>query len=213
MRTVNQYLKNAFFRPILLALILMAFSCTQDTMTGDLDEAETLKATEARATAARPIKAQLDFLFDYVNTPPESIIACGLGPEGPRLFQTLVSGNMSHLGKLEPGLSGDGIPLSGSYFMPVSCSASFTPGLVLTTEYTSVYIAANGDELHAIEYVTITFADANTGTFEGMTEVNGTDSTGRFAGAEGGWELKNGTFNAEPPGAGASWEIRGSITY
>ena len=215
MKTLKSNFKSVFLKTSLLSFVLLAFSCSQDTSSEDLNGAESLKAVEGKAQATRPIKAQLEFQFDYDYTPPTSIVLCGLGfpPEGPALFQTLVSGNMSHLGRLEPGMSGDGIPLSGSHFMPVSCSADVSQGLVLTTVYRSVYVAANGDELHATERVIITFTEERSGTFEGTGEVNGADSTGRFAGASGGWDFMNGIFDALPGGAGASWTMEGEITY
>ena len=194
--------------------LLLAFSCTQDTAPEDLGS-ETLKAIEARVEVFRPMKAQLDFLFDYDNTAEANIVPCpGTPPPGTiptlpngiALFQTIVSGNMTHLGNLQPGAEFDDFknePISGSYLIPQSCDAVDTFPLVYTT-YASVYVAANGDELYALEEVVINFA---TGTFEGLAIIQ--DGEGRFEGASGEWELKNGTFD----GVGASWEIEGEITY
>ncbi len=71
------------------------------------------------------------------------------------LFKTIVSGKMSHLGNLQPGFEfneDDNEPISGSWFIPVSCYP--LNQTTINTVYRSVYVAANGDELHAVEEVT-----------------------------------------------------------
>ncbi|MDM9632680.1 hypothetical protein [Robiginitalea aurantiaca] len=217
MKTINSYLKNLFFGTSILAVLALAFSCTEDTASEDIGSEE-LNAVSIKGKKARPIKAQLDFLFDYENTAPANIVPCpgtpppGTIPELPNgfaLFQTIVSGNMAHLGNLQPGSEFDddkNEPISGSYLIPQTCDAIGTFPFEVRTTYLSVYVAANGDELHALENVRINFA---TGTFEGEAEVQIHDGNGRFKNATGKWVLKNGTFDS----VGASWEIEGEITY
>ena len=156
-------------------------------------------------------KAKLNFDFDYSN--PTNIVPC-IPIQGVALFKTIVSGKMSHLGNLQPGLEfneDDNEPISGSWFIPVSCTPK--DQTTINTVYRSVYVAANGDELHAVEEVTLTFTSPRGGTFQGTSTVNGADSTGRFKDASGSWNSVNGVFDALPGGDGASWEIEGEITY
>lgn len=208
MKPIHQPFSKTIFKVALLAVLLFSFSCSQDSSTEDLN------AVYAKGKKSRPIKANLDFIFDYQNTAPQNIVPCpGTPPPPPgqnpiALFQTIVSGNMSHLGNLQPGFEFDdanNVPLSGSYLIPQSCDATTTFPTLVTT-YTSVYVAANGDELHALEEVFINFA---TGTFEGTAVVQEGEGSGRFTNATGTWNLINGTFDP----VGASWEIAGEITY
>ena len=209
MKSINHFISKSLFGPGMLAVLLLAFSCTQDTASENLGSEE-LNAVSVKGKKARPIKARLDFLFDYSNN--INTVEC---VPGVYLFKTIVSGNMSHLGNLQPGLEFDedtNEPISGSYFIPVSCQiVSPPPALVLETEYKSVYVAANGDELHAIENVFLTFTSERTGTFAGTGTIEG--GTGRFQNASGTWESKNGVFDATIEGNSASWEIEGEITY
>lgn len=211
MKPINRYLKNALFRTTLLAIFVLAFSCSQDTSSGDLDGAETLKAVEAKAEKTRPIKGQMDFSFDYSNN--RNIVSCGV--PGVALFKTIVSGNMSHLGNIQPGSEFDedeNEAVIGSYLIPVSCAiAAPPPAVVLNTEYRSVYVAANGDKLYATENVTLTFQSERAGTFVGTVTIDG--GTGRFEGASGYWVSNNGIFDASVEGNSASWEIVGEISY
>lgn len=208
MKPIHQPFSKTIFKVALLAVLLFSFSCSQDSSTEDLN------AVYAKGKKSRPIKANLDFIFDYQNTAPQNIVPCPGTPTPPpgqnpiALFQTIVSGNMAHLGNLQPGFEFDddnNVPLSGSYLIPQSCDATATFPTLVTT-YTSVYVAANGDELHALEEVFINFA---TGTFEGTAVVQEGEGSGRFTNATGTWNLINGTFDP----VGASWEIAGEITY
>ncbi|MGB5316456.1 MAG: hypothetical protein WBN56_10685 [Robiginitalea sp.] len=211
MKPINLYLKNVLFRTSLLAIFILAFSCSQDTSSGDLDGAETLNAVEARAGKTRPIKGQLDFSFDYSND--LNIVSCGV--PGVALFKTIVSGNMSHLGNLQPGSEFDEVlnePVIGSYLIPISCQiVAPPPAVVLNAVYRSVYVAANGDELHATENVLLTFMSERAGTFVGTVTIDG--GTGRFKDATGTWNTNNGIFDASVEGNTASWEIEGEISY
>ena len=210
MKPINHFVTKSLFGAGILAVLLLAFSCTQDTASEDIGSEE-LNAVSIKGKKARPIKAKLEFLFDYANTAPGDIVDCG---GGVLLFRNLISGNMSHLGILEPGQS-DSESSSGSYFMPVSCEiTAFPPALVVETVYTAVYVAANGDELHTEENVTLYFnPDNRTGTFIGTARIDKGKSTGRFQNASGSWNSVNGVFDALPDGDGASWEIEGEITY
>lgn len=206
MKTSTHSFLKAVGTMALVGVLLLFSSCTEEIAS------ENLHAVEAKGKKARPLKAQVNFVFDFQNTAPQNIVPCpGTPPpaegENPiALFQTVVSGNMSHLGNLQPGTAFDdenNIPLSGSYLVPQSCDAT-TTFPVLVSNYSSFYVAANGDTLYASEDVWIDFS---TGTFMGTAVIMG--GTGRFADASGSWELTNGTFD----GVGASWEIIGEITY
>ena len=211
MKPIKHFISKSLFGTGIIAVLLVAFSCTEDIASEDLGSEE-LNAVSLKGKKARPIKAKLEFLFDYSNN--INTVEC---VPGVALFKTVVSGNMSHLGNLQPGLEFDedtNEPINGSYFIPVSCQlASPPPALVLETEYRSVYVAANGDELHATELVTLTFMGERVGTFSGTGTINGDQSTGRFKDASGSWVISNGLFDASIEGNSASWEMEGEITY
>lgn len=142
----------------ILAVFVLASSCTQGISPENLDGFEELNTVQARANVMRPIKEHLEFLFDYANTAPEDRADCG---GVVLLFRNLISGNMSHLGILEPGQSNIGSS-SGSYLIPLNCNiTAFPPALVVETVYTAVYVASNGDELHTEENVTLYFNPDN----------------------------------------------------
>jgi hypothetical protein len=218
MKTIKSLCPNRFIGIAVAALLLISYSCSTETSSVDLKGSLELNGVYAKGKKARPIEAKLHFMFDYENTAGVNIVPCpGAPAQSPganpvALFQTIVSGNMSHLGNLQPGSEFDdaaNVPLVGSYLVPESCDGTSFP--TLETVYNAVYVAANGDELWATENVSITFMDARSGFFVGTSEVVG--GTGRFEGASGAWELKNGIFDALPGGEGASWEIEGEITY
>jgi hypothetical protein len=211
MKTIKQILSRIVPGVALGGFLMFSYSCTQDSAAADIGGAPELNAVYAKGKKARPIKAQLDFAFDFVNTPVADIETCAGGPP-ITLFNSLIQGNLSHLGILLPGQSfpeAENLPVSGSYLTPVSCNSGTFP--TLESVYNGVYVAANGDELYTEESVAITFtnppADFTVGTFEGTAEVIG--GTGRFEGASGQWALIGGTF-----GDGiANWEVSGEITY
>ena len=218
MKTTNQPFLKTTSGLALMAVLLFSLSCSTETSSVDLKGSLELNGVYAKGKKARPIKAKLHFIFDYENMVGVNVVLCPgaflppLGANPVALFQTIVSGNMSHLGNLQPGSEFDdaaNVPLVGSYLVPESCDGTSFP--TLETVYNAVYVAANGDELWATENVSITFMDARSGFFVGTSEVIG--GTGRFEGASGAWELKKGIFDALPGGEGATWEIEGEITY
>ena len=209
MKPIKHFISKSLFGTGILAVLLLAFSCTEDTSSEELKGTETLKAVEAKAEATRPIKGRLDFIFDYSND--INRLEC---VPGVFLYKTIVSGNMSNLGNLKPGNEfdeGANEPISGSWFIPITCTP--TGPFTIDTEYRSVYVAANGDELHATEEVSLTFTGDRVGFFVGRGTINGDLSTGRFKYASGEWETINGVFDATPEGNSATWEIEGEITY
>ncbi len=211
MKNHSTLIRKSFLGMAFAALLLLSYSCVPDSSSEDVNGDAALKAVEAKGKKARPIKAQLNFDFDFVNTPPGDITLCTGGLPIP-LFQSLISGNVSHLGKLQPGQSFEDLTREGSLLIPESCDSTGFPNSVnsIETVYSGVYVAANGDELYTIERVTISFTslpDTSVGTFSGIGEVIG--GSGRFADAEGTWELIGGTFAS----GSASWEMEGEITY
>ena len=118
-----------------------------------------------------------------------------------------IFGNMTHLGKIQPGSYGQ--PISCVFFDP---SNDRYPGqFYLETIYRVNYIGAHGDAIHTIENTIIIFDDASfeTGRFEGTVTVDPDNSTGRFAGATGNMVFVDATF----VGSKSTWELVGEITY
>lgn len=208
MKTNKTHFLKPFWSFAIAALFFISYSCIPDTSSEDTHGDDALNAVSAKSETLRPIKAQMNFVFDFNNTLPTNIVTCVAGPPVP-IGQSLMSGNVSHLGNLQPGESFPDYNIVGSYLTPISCNSTNFP--VLETVYKGVYIAANGDELHTEESVFITFTDlpsTSTGIFSGTGKaVNG--GTGRFANASGSWELIGGTF----ANGAASWEMEGVITY
>ncbi len=77
MKTINSFLKNLFFGTSIPESWHWPFPCTQDTSSENLDNAQELNAVEAKANATRPIKAKLNFDFDYFNT---RLTSCHVSP-------------------------------------------------------------------------------------------------------------------------------------
>jgi hypothetical protein len=207
MKPIKHFISKSLFGTGILAVLLLAFSCTQDIASEDLGSEE-LNAVSLKGKKARPIKGDVSFLFDFANP---SILTCVAGAP-IELFQGLVSGNLSHLGKLQPGQSPEGgEPIIGSYILPDACKSSGFPNL--ETVYTGILIAANGDQLRIRTETIITFdlpvlPDVlPSGTFTGTGTFEGGD--GRFDGASGTFDMLNGSF-AEGK---VQFQLEGMITY
>jgi len=210
MKTINHDLLKVLFGVGILAMFLLAYSCSQETVTDPaLNGAENLNGINAKssnaARATRAIRAKLNnapavpletftgncFILDDPGTPEinEELII--------ELTTNDIFGNMTHLGKIQPGTQG----------IPVECN--FNADGSLQTVYLVNYIGAHGDEIHSTDYVTIIpdCPTCTTGTFEGTLVING--GTGRFVDAKGDMVFVNATYD----GPNSTWELVGTITY
>ena len=180
----------------LLAMLLISVSCSTesvtDSSTDDLN-VEYAKSDNAKQ-ATRAIRGRLN------NGPDLSMATTTCIPEelGIALTTNFIYGNMTHLGKIQPG----------SFGRPIECELDLELGIIISV-YEVNYIGAHGDEIRTREYVTIipddpTFA---TGSFEGTIEIIG--GTGRFENATGSMEFVDARF----VGANSTWRLVGEITY
>ena len=213
MKTIKIYIAKSLTGIGILVLLLLSYSCTQESISTDFgDEPEiysgsNINTAYAKGKKARPIKSEISFVLDTSNGP---VLQCDFGPPIP-LFQGLVSGNVSHLGKLQPGQSPDGEkPFSGSYTMPEVCDSSGFPEVIV--EYSGVFVAANGDQLRIRNVTTLTF------DLPLPTDVppSGTATgTGTYDGGDGRFDDASGTFmfNGSFGGGSVQIESEGEITY
>ncbi|GGD50589.1 hypothetical protein GCM10011361_16560 [Muriicola marianensis] len=201
-------------------------SCSQETGTdGLIDGGEDLKATTAKSSNAKKVaKSIYGRLSNFAdpNQPEEDLLICNPEIYGFPLTRNIISGRMTHLGKLQMGVSDPdtGERISGCFGVPVSCEINTETFRQLITVYEVTYVAANGDEFRTIEQVTINFPndveggiDYTTGTFGGTEgfehaiEIVG--GTGRFNGANGYMDFMNAQFGPD----GSTWELVGEIVY
>jgi len=200
MKTINHYLLKVLFGVSILAIFMLAYSCSQETT---LDGTENIEAYLAKskkgAKATRAMRGKINNdATTNPNLPPNT--ECGFDLTANDIF-----GNMTHLGKIQPG----------SYGQPISCvffdsSNDLYPGqFYLETIYNVNYIGAHGDEIRTRENTTIIFDDDTfvTGTFEGTIEIIG--GTGRFEGATGNMVFVDASFIDSK----STWEVVGEITY
>ncbi len=204
-------------------------SCTQDTASDALQGGDELKATTAKSAnankVAKSIYGRLSNFADP-NEPLQDVLQCN--PDvGFSLTRNIISGRMTHLGKLQTGVSDPdtGERISGCFGVPVSCDINLETFAQLITVYEVTYVAANGDYFQTVEQVSIdfpyTFVDDNgdtqidysRGTFGGAPgydhaiEIIG--GTGRFEGAGGYMDFMNAQFGPD----GTTWELVGEIIY
>jgi hypothetical protein len=204
------------YKLALAATILFAFSCDTESMNDTSNQ--NLDAVRLKGKKhAVPISARLQNFADP-NQSIGDLQACfdgdgnDLSGIGFALTRNVISGHMTHLGKLRPGISSeDGVPISGSFGNPTSCLVNVDFDRA-TTVYHVNYVAANGDELHTVEDVLLIFnlvdyPDYSVGSFEGTIEIVG--GTGRFKNASGNMVFVDAIFGPE----GSSWELEGEITY
>ncbi|MGB5668253.1 MAG: hypothetical protein WBM53_15565 [Maribacter sp.] len=200
---------KTIFKLLLVPIMLIAFSCSTESVTDLSQENLNAAAVKSGKKVKRPISARLtnfpDFDIEAITCYPE------LEPDFPNvtLNTNIISGNMTHLGKLR----------QGSFGRPQAESCYLQEDGSLQVIYKVNYIAANGDEIRTTEYVTIICDDADcfTGTFDG-TEVlpDGVEfaividgGSGRFDGATGHMNFVGAAFGPD----GSSWELEGEITY
>lgn len=121
MKTNSSFFKNSVFGVSLLAFLLIAAGCTHDSVgVSRSDDAESLNMVSARGKKARPIKATL---FNFADPNEQDVLICSPQEFGFPLTRNIIGGRMSHLGKLQQGVSHaeTGDMLSGSFGVPVTC--------------------------------------------------------------------------------------------
>ena len=222
------------FKLAMLALMVMAVSCSQETIKDSVDiSPENLNAQAAKGKKGKRVTKQISariFNFGDPDQTDQNVVFCLAPPNFP-LSRNIINGNMTHLGKLQPGSEYDedlNEPITGSYGVPTSCAPGAEDLSVAYTEFIVYYVAANGDRFVTEEEVTLRFnvspegvVDFNNGTFENTLDGNGdpipitiVSGTGRFEGATGELFQKNGTFSFDEFGNGGStWDLVGTITY
>ncbi|MGB5662132.1 hypothetical protein, partial [Eudoraea sp.] len=173
MKTINYYLLKALYGVSILAMFLLAYSCSQETVLDPAQNgAENLNARAAKGKKARPIKATL-FNFADPNQLEDEILLCNPEEAGFPLTRNILGGNMSHLGKLQQGISDEvsGERISGSFGVPISCDINLETFAELTTVFKVYYVAANGDQFETTEQVTINFPNTFIDEF-GETQID-----------------------------------------
>ncbi|WP_297702845.1 hypothetical protein [uncultured Eudoraea sp.] len=157
---------KTFFKAVLTMAVLLALSCTQESVTDGTTEDLTATAVRAGKKVDRPIK--------------NSIVSIDKLDGSPTTF----TGNMSHLGKIT-GTVGTGI-----------FDLNFVTGIGLFTSAPDedIIYAANGDELHTQSVLTFIFSeDFLSATYMGYFDFT-EGSTGRFDGATGRMYINNGVY-------------------
>ena len=213
MKTIQQTFKNAVGGTLFLAALLLAFSCSQEPI---MESAADIEAVSAKSKKAKKATRAWRGKFSNVADLNEPIIACIPEGEGVVLTTNIISGNMTHMGKIQPGSFGR--PQEGTCFLTGPNS--------LNVIYNVNYIGAHGDMITTEEAVTIIIdfeADPNglVGTFENTRDADGNiipikiiEGTGRFEGATGELLFKDAVFGPAPDGTIVStWRLIGTITY
>ncbi len=197
MKTKIQSSLKAIFKLGMLALMVIAVSCSQETVQDSVNiSPENLNAQAAKGKKGKRVTRAIRGKINNdanPDLPPNT--DCGFP-----LSANFINGNMGHLGKIQPG----------SFGRPTSCAFG-GPGILITT-YDVNYIGAHGDEIRTLDYTTIICDDPNdptcpTGTFEGTVEIVG--GSGRFEGATGNMVFVDARFE----GSISTWRLEGEITY
>ncbi|MBD0851169.1 hypothetical protein [Maribacter arenosus] len=198
MKTINHYLSKVLLGTSMLAMLLFAYSCSQET---SLDPTESLEAHSAKSSKAKKATRAIRGKINNDADPSVAPVPCD-DPSGLEigLSTNFIYGNMTHLGKIQPG----------SFGRPIVCETFLAEGKIVSV-YEVNYIGAHGDEIRTRENTIIIFNPEdptfNTGTFEGTIEIIG--GTGRFEGATGNMVFVDASFI----GSKSTWEVVGEITY
>ncbi|NNK10061.1 MAG: hypothetical protein HKP08_01855 [Flavobacteriaceae bacterium] len=206
-------LRYVFALTSLFALIFV-LSCTQDTAIDPVEDLSSVNAKSSKGKkATRAWKAKLTNVGDL--TIP--LVPCNPVEAGLALTTNFISGNMTHMGKIQ----------MGSYGRPQPGTCNLTGPNTVDVIFNVNYIGAHGDMITTVEHVTLTVdfeADPTglTGSFDNTLDGNGDripitilSGTGRFEGAEGKLYFKDAIFTPNPDGPGtvSSWRLEGEITY
>ncbi len=202
------------FVTAILAVLLCTYSCSKDTVVAP--EAD-LSAVNAKSEKGKMATRAWRGKFTNAADLNEPVVICDPAEAGFALTTNIISGNMTHLGKIQPG----------SFGRPQDFTCFLTSGNTADVIFHVNYIGAHGDMITTEEAVTITVdfdADPTgfTGTFDNTRDASGEripirilEGTGRFEGAEGSLYFKNATFSPAPDGITTvgAWELVGEITY
>lgn len=223
MKTMKPLFMKTIKGGALIAVFLISYSCSDEGNSSDFGGGPELNAVYAKGKKARPIKA---VLANYADPNEQTPLICNPEVYSFGLTRNIISGKMSHLGNLQPGVSDEvtGEILSGSFGVPFSCEINTDTFRELYTIYEVTYVAANGDKFVTEEYVSILFpnttasgdVDYSTGTFTNTLDGDGNPipiriigGTGRFEDAAGELFFMNASFGPE----GSNWELTGEIVY
>ncbi|WP_445386494.1 hypothetical protein ACT6NV_06750 [Robiginitalea sp. IMCC44478] len=230
MKTMKPHQFKTLCGLALMGLLALFFSCTQESVNSDLNEADNLNLQAAKASQAKKVTKKISgrlVNFPDPNELPEETLICFPQEFQFPLTRNTISGHMTHLGSLQEGISDPvtGERLSGSFGVPISCEINLETFNQLFTVYKVFYVAANGDYFETTEQVTINFPntfvdedgvtqiDYTTGNFGGSAgfehAITIDGGTGRFAGASGHMDFVDATFGPD----GSFWELVGEITY
>ena len=196
-----------------LILLISVVSCIQEDANNPMENLETVNAKSNKAKkSTRAWRGK----FSNVADPNQPLVACVPEEAGVALTTNIISGNMTHMGKIQPGSFGR--PQEGTCFLTSENSVRVI--------YYVNYIGAHGDMITTVEDVTLIIdfeADpfGQVGTFENSRDADGNiipikilEGTGRFEGATGELLFKNAVFSPGPGGTVIStWELQGEITY
>ncbi|QBA65340.1 hypothetical protein [Muriicola soli] len=197
-----------------LFAFIFVLSCTQDSV---IEPAENLTSVNAKSSKGKKATRAWKGKFTNVGDFEIPLVSCFPEEAGFALTTNFISGNMTHLGKIQ----------MGSYGRPQPGTCSLTGPNTADVVFHVNYIGAHGDMITTIEHVSLTVdfeADPNglTGSFDNTLDENGDripitilSGTGRFEGAEGELYFKNAVFTPNPngPGTVGSWRLEGKITY
>jgi hypothetical protein len=233
MKTKNKSILKTMLKLAMLALIVMAVSCSQETVLDPTQNgAENLNGINAKSSNAA--KATRAWRGKFTNAADLTIPIVGCIPDvGFNLTTNIISGNMTHLGKIQ----------AGSYGRPQEFTCFLTGENTADVIFHVNYIGAHGDMITTKEFVTITVdfeADPRglAGTFTNTIKTQAhedlgpldpfpgfmvgdiipieiLEGTGRFEGATGTLYFKNASFIGAPDGLTTlgTWELVGTITY
>ncbi|MGB5480366.1 MAG: hypothetical protein WBM91_04735, partial [Eudoraea sp.] len=111
MKTINYYLLKALYGVSILAMFLLAYSCTQESSD---DPAVNLETVNAKSDMGKKATRAWRGKFTNVADPSIPFVSC-IPDVGFDLSTNIISGNMTHLGKIQPGSFGR--PQEGTCFL------------------------------------------------------------------------------------------------
>lgn len=213
MKTIKPHFTRTILGIAIMGFLLIFYSCSQETV---LDPVEDLKAVNAKSKKGKEATRAWRGKFSNVANLDQPTISCAPVEAEVVLTTNTISGNMTHLGKIQPG----------SFGRPQEGTCALTSENTLNVIYYVNYIGAHGDMITTEEAVTIIIdfdADplGRVGSFENTKDADGNvipikilEGTGRFEGATGELLFKDAVFGPNVDGTIVStWELVGTITY
>ncbi|MEN8789844.1 MAG: hypothetical protein ABF295_10045, partial [Flavobacteriaceae bacterium] len=147
-----------------LILLITVISCTQESAD---DPAVNLETVDAKSDNGKKATRAWRGKFTNVADPSIPLVSC-IPDVGFNLTTNVISGNMTHLGKIQPGSFGR--PQEGTCFLTGPNTA--------VVIYHVNYIGAHGDMITTVETVALTVdfeADPNglVGSFDNARDADG----------------------------------------